>query len=74
MSRFIFAASLALGFAVSGQAAFAQRNVAVPSALSAATSLPAGITHIVMKNDVIGANAPRHIVVASLPETAATGM
>jgi hypothetical protein len=58
MSRFIFAACLALGFAVTGPAAFADHN-AMPA--SAPSSAPVRVAvHETMKNDVNGTNAPRH--------------
>jgi hypothetical protein len=74
MSRFLFAASLALGFVITGPAAFAQRNVAVPAGATAPTALSAAVTHVAMKNDVIGANAPRHVALVTLPDSASAGM
>ncbi len=63
MSRFIFAACLALGFAVTGPAAFADHDAMPASSLSTAPARVA--VHETMKNDVNGSNAPRHTLAAS---------
>jgi hypothetical protein len=73
MSRLLLAAGLVFGVA-STVPAWAQRNVPVsPTTMMSHTASMSGWTHVAMKNDVDGANAPRPIA-PTMADSASAGM